>query len=57
VIAPSLVLSYSHGDAEIQQTLEAVDGALGVYRKAVDAGGVTRFLEGPPSKVVFRRFA
>jgi glutamate-1-semialdehyde 2,1-aminomutase len=57
VIAPSLVLSYSHGDAEIQQTLEAVDGALGVYRKAVDAGGVTGFLEGAPSKVVFRRFA
>jgi glutamate-1-semialdehyde 2,1-aminomutase len=57
VIAPTLVLRYSHGEAEIERTLEAVDGAQGVYRKAVDDGNTDRFLEGPPSKLVFRRYA
>jgi len=55
ILAPSLVISYSHGDAEVDRTLEAVDGALGVYRRALDAGGVERFLAGPPTRLVFRR--
>ncbi|HEY3499969.1 MAG TPA: glutamate-1-semialdehyde 2,1-aminomutase, partial [Polyangiaceae bacterium] len=29
VLAPSLVTSYSHSDADIDRTLEAIDGALG----------------------------
>ena len=57
VIAPSLVLSYSHGDREVAHTLEALDGALAIYERAVDAEDPLRFLEGPPSKVVFRKFA
>ncbi len=55
VLAPSLVISYSHRDQEVDRTLEAIDGALGVYRRAIDAGSVERFLDGPPTKVVFRR--
>jgi len=55
ILAPSLVISYSHGDAEVDRTLEAIDGALGVYQRALDAGGVERFLEGPPTRPVFRR--
>ncbi len=55
ILAPSLVISYSHRDAEVDRTLEAIDGALGVYQRALDAGGVERFLEGPPTKLVFRR--
>jgi glutamate-1-semialdehyde 2,1-aminomutase len=55
VLAPSLVLSYSHRDAEVDRTLEAIDGALGVYQRALDAGGVERFLDGPPTRPVFRR--
>jgi glutamate-1-semialdehyde 2,1-aminomutase len=56
VLAPSFVLSYSHRDEDVDRTLEAVDGALGVYRRALDAGGFARFLEGPPTRVVFRRY-
>lgn len=55
ILAPSLVISYSHGDAEVDRTLEALDGALGIYRRALDAGGVERFLDGPPTRPVFRR--
>jgi glutamate-1-semialdehyde 2,1-aminomutase len=56
VLAPSLVISYAHRDEDVDRTLEAIDGALDVYRRAVDAGSVERFLDGPPTKVVFRRY-
>jgi len=53
VLMPSLVVSFSHGDAEIDRTVEAIRGALEVYRKALESG-VERFLEGRPVKPVFR---
>jgi glutamate-1-semialdehyde 2,1-aminomutase len=55
ILAPSLVISYSHREAEVDRTLEAIDGALGVYQRALEAGGVERFLDGPPTRPVFRR--
>lgn len=55
VLAPSFVVNYSHGDAEIDQTIEAVDGALEVYARALE-DGVEKHLEGEGTKVVFRRF-
>lgn len=55
VLMPSLVVSYTHEDAEIDQTVAAVDGALSVYRHALD-GGVERFLVGRPSQPVYRTF-
>ncbi|WP_440983007.1 glutamate-1-semialdehyde 2,1-aminomutase [Shinella sumterensis] len=55
VLAPSLVVSYTHGNDEIDQTIEAFDAALGVYRAALDHG-VENYLIGRPSDVVFRRF-
>jgi len=56
VLAPSFVVSYSHTDADIDQTIEAVAGALQVYRRALDEG-VERFLVGPSVKPVYRRFS
>lgn len=55
VLAPSLMVSYSHTDADIDRTIEAVDRALAVYRRALDEG-VDRYLVGPPVKPVYRRF-
>jgi glutamate-1-semialdehyde 2,1-aminomutase len=55
VLAPSFVISYAHRAEDVDRTLEAVDGALGVYRRAIDARSVERFLVGPPTKLVFRR--
>jgi len=55
VIAPSLVVSYSHSDQDIDQTIDAIAGALGVYRKALD-DGIAHHLVGRPVKPVFRPF-
>lgn len=53
ILAPSLVVSYSHSDDDIDRSVEAIDGALGVYRQALD-DVPERFLVGRPSQVVFR---
>ncbi|WP_407863779.1 glutamate-1-semialdehyde 2,1-aminomutase [Phyllobacterium phragmitis] len=55
VLMPSLVVSYTHSDEDIARTIEAVDGALGVYALALDQG-VERHLIGRPSQIVYRRF-
>jgi glutamate-1-semialdehyde 2,1-aminomutase len=54
VIGPSWVVSYSHTDADIDRTIEAVDGALAVYAQALSEG-VEKLLVGPPSRPVFGR--
>ncbi|WP_460494482.1 hypothetical protein [Dactylosporangium cerinum] len=55
VIAPSFVVSYSHTDADIDRTVEAVDGALAVYAKAL-SDGVEAYLVGRAVKPVFRPY-
>lgn len=55
VLMPSLVVSYSHTVEDIERTVDAVHGALKVYRQALDAG-TERFLVGRPSNVVYRRY-
>lgn len=55
VIAPSLVISYSHTDADVARTIDAFDGALGVYAQAL-GDGVERFLVGKPSDIVYRAY-
>jgi glutamate-1-semialdehyde 2,1-aminomutase len=54
VLAPSFVVSYSHDDGDIDRTIEAVDGALQVYARALEEG-VERYLVGPASRPVFER--
>jgi glutamate-1-semialdehyde 2,1-aminomutase len=55
VLMPSLVVSYSHTADDVDRTIDAVRGALKVYRRAMD-GGAERFLVGRPSKIVYRRY-
>ncbi|GAB4578965.1 MAG: glutamate-1-semialdehyde 2,1-aminomutase [Anaerolineales bacterium] len=55
VLGPSLVVSYSHSEEDIDRTIEAVHGALGVYKQALESG-VEKYLVGRPSDVVFRKF-
>jgi glutamate-1-semialdehyde 2,1-aminomutase len=55
ILATSLVVSYSHTDADIDRTLDAIHEALFVYRKALEEG-VAKYLTGRPVKPVFRRF-
>ncbi|HEX2547763.1 MAG TPA: glutamate-1-semialdehyde 2,1-aminomutase [Ramlibacter sp.] len=55
VLMPWIAQSFSHGDVELQQTLDAARQALAVYAQALQ-DGVERFLEGPAIKPVFRQF-
>jgi glutamate-1-semialdehyde 2,1-aminomutase len=55
LIAPSLVVSFSHTDQDIDTTIEAIGESLNVYRKAL-AEGVEKYLVGRPVKPVFRPF-
>lgn len=53
VMMPWISIAQAHGDTEMALTLDAVDGALGVYAQALDTG-VEQFLRGPAIKPVFR---
>jgi glutamate-1-semialdehyde 2,1-aminomutase len=55
IIAPSFVVSFSHSDADIDRTIDAVDEALRVYANALH-DGVGKYLQGRPVKPVNRRF-
>jgi glutamate-1-semialdehyde 2,1-aminomutase len=55
VILPSLVVSYSHTDADIERTIEAIAASLVVYRSALE-DGIDRYLVGRSVKPVNRKF-
>lgn len=55
VLMPSLVVSYTHDEDDVARTVDAVDGALKIYRQALETG-TEDYLVGRPSEVVFRRF-
>lgn len=55
VLMPSLVVSYTHTGEDVERTIEAIDGALKIYRQALE-NGIGDYLVGRPSEIVFRRF-
>jgi glutamate-1-semialdehyde 2,1-aminomutase len=55
VLAPSIVVSYAHKEADIDQTIEAFDGAMEVYARALN-DGAEKYLVGRPSQMVYRTF-
>jgi glutamate-1-semialdehyde 2,1-aminomutase len=55
VLAPSFIVSYAHSDADIDRTVEVVDGALAVYARALEEG-IEKHLVGRPVKPVWRRY-
>jgi len=57
VLAPSLVVSTAHDDAAVEATAEAFEGALAVYRRALDAGTTDGLLFGRPVQPALRRRA
>jgi glutamate-1-semialdehyde 2,1-aminomutase len=54
ILMPSLVVSYSHTDADIDKTIDAIDQSLAIYARALN-DGVEKYLVGPPSRTVFDR--
>lgn len=55
VMMPWVALSYSHGKKEMDMTLTALHKALEVYGRALE-DGTSKYLQGPSTKPVFRRF-
>ncbi|HXY69192.1 MAG TPA: glutamate-1-semialdehyde 2,1-aminomutase [Gemmatimonadales bacterium] len=55
LLAPQLIMSYSHSEADIRRTVEAIHEALVIYRKALDEG-VDKYLVGRPVAPVYRKF-
>jgi glutamate-1-semialdehyde 2,1-aminomutase len=55
VLAPGFVVSYSHTDADIDRTLDVIEQALRVYKRALGEG-VGTLLQGRPVKPAFRKF-
>ena len=55
VLMPWIAPSYSHGNEELDITLNAVESALKVYKLALEEG-VSKYLVGPEIKPVFRQF-
>lgn len=53
VMMPWIAISQAHGKSELDQTLEALDGAARTYARALD-GGLDGLLDGPAVKPVFR---
>lgn len=53
VLASSLVVSYAHSEEDIDRTIEAMHGAMVVYRKALDEG-LEKYLVGRPVKPAIR---
>jgi glutamate-1-semialdehyde 2,1-aminomutase len=56
ILATSLIVNYSHSEADIDRTVEAFAGALGAYRRALDHG-IDGELRGRSVKPAFRRYA
>jgi glutamate-1-semialdehyde 2,1-aminomutase len=54
LLMPSLVVSYSHGELEVEHTIAAITGALEVYARALE-DGVEHHLRGRSVQPVFRR--
>lgn len=52
ILAPSLVVSYSHQPDDIAAAIDAIDGALGLYRRAL-SDGAEAHLVGRPSQLVY----
>ena len=48
------LISYSHSDADISDTLEAIGEALQVVKKATDEGNIDKYMEGRKIETVFR---
>ena len=54
ILMSSLVVTYSHSDADIDRTLAAIDGALGIYAKALQEG-TKKYLIGSPPRPIYCR--
>lgn len=56
ILMLTFMLSYSHTEKEVTETLKAVDKTLDVCKNAINKGAIRDFIEGPTIKPVFRKY-
>jgi glutamate-1-semialdehyde 2,1-aminomutase len=56
ILIPYIAPSFSHGEAEVDRTVEAAARALEPVRQVLDGAPIEQHLVGPPVQPVFRRF-
>jgi glutamate-1-semialdehyde 2,1-aminomutase len=56
IFMPWICPSYRHGEAELAQTLAALDEACAIYAQAIEAKSVEGFLVGRSIQPVFRKY-
>jgi glutamate-1-semialdehyde 2,1-aminomutase len=54
LLLPSLIVSYSHADKDIDQTIEIIHETLIIYKKALNEG-IEKYLRGQSVQPVFRK--
>jgi glutamate-1-semialdehyde 2,1-aminomutase len=57
ILAQSFVISAAHTDDDLDTTVDAVNGALAIYRQAIDAGTTDGLLQGRPVAPALRERA
>ncbi|MCK5344180.1 MAG: glutamate-1-semialdehyde 2,1-aminomutase, partial [Candidatus Heimdallarchaeota archaeon] len=55
LLMPSTIVTYSHTDEDIQETIEKMHDAMVVYKKALEEG-VDKYLEGRSIQPVWRKY-
>lgn len=55
LLMPSSIVSYSHSDRDIEETVEKMADAMVIYKKALEEG-VDKYLVGRPVAPVFRKY-
>lgn len=55
LLMPSSIVSYSHSDRDIRQTVDKIQEVLVIYKKALDEG-IDKYLVGEPVKPVYRKY-
>jgi glutamate-1-semialdehyde 2,1-aminomutase len=52
---PSSIVSFSHSDKDIYETMEKMHNAMLVYKKALEEG-IEKYLSGRPVAPVWRKY-
>jgi glutamate-1-semialdehyde 2,1-aminomutase len=55
LLMPSSIVSFSHSDADIAETVEKIHEALVIYKKALNEG-VEKYVKGRSIQPVWRRY-
>jgi glutamate-1-semialdehyde 2,1-aminomutase len=55
ILMPYVAISYSHGDKELEMTLNAIRKSLEIYKSALN-DDINKYLVGSPIKPVFRKY-